>query len=268
VSRLLRLRKLFILGFFLVGGPLSAFAETILLTGANSGIGLEFAKQYAAKGWTVIATHRRDRVPDTLEALSEQYDNVRIERMDVTNHQEIDALAEKFEDMPLDILLNNAAIILLGKFGDPGAGAAQSLGTLDYAQFDQFMHTNVMGPIKVAEAFAAHVKASKVKKMITISSAAGTLTLPQRYSGMYWYKCSKSALNMLMVNLANDLKADGVTVAMFHPGFVRVEKFQDLDLPGMIETTASVAGMIKVIDSLTIEETGGFWRHDGERQPF
>lgn len=268
MSRLFVLLKLLTCGFILGGVQMPANAETILITGSNSGIGLEFAKQYVAKGWTVIATHRRDKVPETLKELSDQYSNVQIERMDVTKHEEIDALAEKLKGMPIDILLNNAAIILLGKFGDPQAGAAQSLGTLDYAQFDRFMHTNVMGPIKVAEAFSDHVKSSKIKKMVTISSAAGTVTLPQRYSGMYWYKSSKSALNMLMVNLANDLKADGVTVAMFHPGFVRVEKLQDLDLPGMIETTDSVAGMIKVIDGLSIEDTGKFWRYDGELQPF
>ncbi|MDE2655265.1 MAG: SDR family NAD(P)-dependent oxidoreductase, partial [Gemmatimonadota bacterium] len=88
----------------------AAQAQTVLVTGSNRGIGLEFAKQYADRGWTVIATHRRDTTPDTLAALEEQYPQVRAEKLDVTDHASIDALAEKLDGMPIDVLINNAGI--------------------------------------------------------------------------------------------------------------------------------------------------------------
>src|SRR6187399_2507242 len=88
----------------------AAHAETVLITGANQGIGLEFAHQYAARGWTVIATHRRDKDPDELLALKKKYPKLRIERMDVTNHAEIDALAARMKGQPIDMIINNAAL--------------------------------------------------------------------------------------------------------------------------------------------------------------
>ena len=245
-----------------------AHADTVLITGANSGIGLEFAKQYAAKGYTVIATHRRDRTPDSLQALSEQYKNVVPERMDVTHPDQVDMLAEKLQDTPIDILINNAGIVRFGDFNDPAAGAAQSFGTLDYSQFDPMMATNVRAPIKVAEAFIAHVKRGKQKKIINISSAAGTLSIPPQSPGYLWYRASKAALNSLMVGLAATIRGDGVIVVMFHPGFVRVERLSEVDLPGMVETTDSVNGMIKVIDGLKLEDAGSFLTHEGGKQPW
>lgn len=242
-------------------------AETVLITGSNSGIGLEFAKQYAEKGWTVYATHRRDSTPDTLKALAEKHKNVIPERMDVTRHDQIDALAEKLKGKPVDVLINNAGVAQLGEFTGIGQDADQALGSLNYEQFKIFSAVNVEGPIKVSEAFIGHVKASGHKKIIAISSAAGMVSTPQR-GGMYWYGMSKAALNKLMVTLAADLKGEGVSVAMFHPGGVRVEKFADLDFPGMVEPKDSIGGMIKVIDDLTVEKTGKFWTHTGDTMPW
>jgi len=169
----LRSRFSFVVGFVLCAFFLTANAETVLITGANAGIGLEFAKQYAMRGSTVIATHRRDQTPETLAELSAEYANVRVERMDVSVHAEIDALAAKLADTPIDIVINNAAIWTIGDRNDPADRAAQGFGTLDYAQFDLFMRTNVAGPIKVAEAFFEQVKASEQKKIINISPLGG-----------------------------------------------------------------------------------------------
>jgi NADP-dependent 3-hydroxy acid dehydrogenase YdfG len=117
--------------------PRGATADTVLVTGANSGIGLEFTKEYAAKGWTVIATHRRDETPDTLKALQQKYPNLRVEKMDVTSREQIKVLAEKLKSTPIDVLINNAGLFVLG--GQNGqwnnAGAhyeGQMFGTLDY----------------------------------------------------------------------------------------------------------------------------------------
>ena len=239
-------------------------ADTVLITGANSGIGLEFSKQYADRGWTVIATHRRARTPESLAALAEQYDNVIVETMDVTDHAQIDALAGKLADMPIDLLINNAGIT--GDFTKP---TPQSFGTLAHDQFESFMRTNALGPLKVTEAFSANVIASKGKKVVAISSLAGSFGAGSGgMPGGYWYKASKAALNMFMMNTARDLKPQGVIVALLSPGTVRVEKIADARFPGLLEKQDSIAGMIKVIDALTLEDSGSFLRYNGEPQPF
>ncbi len=240
-------------------------ADTVLITGANRGIGLEFAKQYATRGWTVIATHRRDQTPATLAALAAQHDTVRVEQMDVTDHGQIDRLAAKLASTPIDLLINNAGIT--GDFTQP---APQSFGTLDHEQFQRFMRTNALGPLKITEAFRDHVIAGKGKKVVAISSLAGSLSMQSGPvpPGGYWYKASKAALNLFMINVARELKPQGVVVALLSPGQVRVEKIADAKIPGLIEPEESIAGMIKVIDSLTLEDAGSFLRYSGEPQPF
>ena len=241
-----------------------ASADTVLITGANRGIGLEFAKQYAARGWTVIATHRRDTTPATLAALAAQHDQVRVEQMDVTNHEQIDALAAKLRGTPIDLLINNAGIT--GDFTKP---APQSFGTLEHDQFERFMRTNALGPVKITEAFREHIIASQGRKVVSISSLAGSFGAGAGgMPGGYWYKTSKAALNMLMMNVARDMKADGVTVALLSPGTVRVEKIADASFPGLLEPAESIAGMIKVIEGLTLDDAGQFIRYNGEPQPF
>src|SRR4051794_4639304 len=115
-----------LLGLLLMA-PMSQ-AATVLITGANAGVGLEFARQYAAAGWTVIATHRHDSTPDTLAALIKQYPSLRAERMDVTSVDEMRALSEKLKDVPIDVLINNAAV-----YADHGDWSTQKFGNLDYA---------------------------------------------------------------------------------------------------------------------------------------
>lgn len=246
----------------------AAFAETVLITGSNSGIGLDFAKRYAARGWLVIATHRRDTIPDTLKELSAKYDNVRVEQMDVTRFDEIDALAAKLQDVPIDVLINNAAILSAGSLEDPETFTRQIIGTIDYSLFDPYMHTNALGPLKITETFLPHLRASERKTVVAISSDGGTISVWDERPGFYFYAASKIAMNMFMKRSAWDLKKDGIKVVMFHPGFVRTEKTRDLQFEGMIELDESVPGMMKVIDNLTMEDTGKFFKHTGEIQPW
>ena len=239
----------------------AAHADTVFITGANSGIGLEFVKEYAAKGWTVIATHRHDGVPDTLKPLAEKYKNVRVERMDVTSAAEIHSLATKLKGQPIDVLINNAGVYQLG-----GTYDNQRFGQLNYDMFDTFMATNVKGPMMVTEAFIDNVRASKQKKVISISSSHGMVTRPPLVKGAFWYGTSKAALNKMMMTLSHVLKPDGVIVALFHPGSVLTERQADLKFPGMIETTVSVSNMIVAIDHLTLADTGRFLQYDGTPQ--
>lgn len=247
----------------------AAEARTVLITGANSGIGLEFAKQYAADGWRVIATHRRDRIPRTLAELASRYDGVRIESLDVTDHAGIDALAEELAGVPIDLLLNNAGIV--GGLGD----LAQKFGTLDYELLESFVRTNTVGPLKIAEAFYPHVRDSEDRKIVGISTVAASLEVASQPSGpaisfRYAYNVSKAALNMAYVGLAKDARADGVIVGLLHPGLVRVARTEEYDLSprmaaAMIEVEDSVRKMRAVIDGLTAETSGSFLAYDGTR---
>lgn len=246
----------------------AAQAQTVLITGSNRGIGLEFAKQYADGGWTVIATHRRDSTPDTLAELEDRFPGVRAERLDVTDHASIDALAEELDGMPIDVLINNAGIT--GDFTRP---KPQMLGTLDYEMAVHFFRTNALGALKVSEAFHANVAASDQKKIVAISSLAGSFEGESGgKGGIYWYRSSKAALNMMMVGVAADSKRKGITVALLSPGMVKVEKVAEMvertGAKGFIGPSESIAGMIEVIEGLTPEDSGSFIRYNGERQPF
>jgi NADP-dependent 3-hydroxy acid dehydrogenase YdfG len=105
-------------------------ADTVLITGANQGIGLEFAKQYAARGWTVIATHRRTTTPEELATLAAKYPKVRVERMDVTDATQIEALGAKLEGMPIDVLLSNAGLVRTDPIDQPGGNTNQAIGKM------------------------------------------------------------------------------------------------------------------------------------------
>ena len=249
----------------------SAQAETVLITGSNQGIGLEFAKQYAARGWTVIATHRHSTTPESLAALQKQYPKtVRVEKMDVTRQDQINALAAKMKGEPIDILLNNAALIRFAPITDRAGNAGQYFGTLDFHQFDQFMHTNVAGPLMIAEAFVDNVKASKLKMMVTMSSAAGIISQLPRSADHYWYRISKAALNSAMRLLTVDLAKDHITVVMFHPGGVHVKSWGDVKInsPYILTPKEAIGRMIATIDKLTFKDSGRFINNMGKDMPW
>jgi NAD(P)-dependent dehydrogenase (short-subunit alcohol dehydrogenase family) len=243
-----------------------AAAETVLITGANSGLGLEFAKQYAAQGWTVYATHRRDTAPPELADLAAAHANVRVEQMDVTSQEQVSGLARKLRGQPIDVLINNAGVFSLGDWmtEDPD----QMFGTLAFEQLDTFMTTNVGGPLRVSQAFIDHVKASQEKKIIMITSTLGTISTPEVGVRIFWYGASKAALNKASVTLAEVLKDSDVIVVPMHPGSVRVEKQAELRNPGMLETPDSIRLMIETIGKLTKSDSGRFLLYDGSELPW
>jgi len=237
--------------------------STVLITGANRGIGFEFARQYAVRGWYVIATARNPGSAQDLVALAEEYPRITIEQLDVGNLESIDALAEKLSGQAIDLLVNNAG--LFGEFGD------QAFGGLELEKFDEFMRTNARGPLKMSEAFLPHLKAGQQKKIVAITSQAGSFELDSGgLPGMYFYKSSKAALNMIMRNVAKDVREHGIAVGILSPGMVNTagELPPERRFPGIIEPPESIAGMIMVIDALTIEDSGTFIRYSGEVQPW
>ena len=257
----------------LAGWSQYALADTVLITGANSGIGLEFVKQYAAKGWTVIATHRRSGVPESLAGVIKDHKNVRVEKLDVTSADDLKALTAKLNGEPIDLLINNAGIYNdRSKCHDddcPGDWTTQSFGDLHYDLLDTIMAVNVKGPLMVSEALLPNVKASKRKTIIAISSTNGSLTDQLAGSGAIFYRASKAALNRAMQLVARAEQKDGVTVVMLHPGAVVTERQAYLEgFKGMIEMPFSVTNMVATIDKLTIADTGKFLNFDGTTAPW
>ncbi len=192
-------------------------AETVLITGSNRGIGFELAKQFAERGWDVIATSRSPEDDFALHELDRKHENLVIKYLDVTDHAGIDALAAELSGTPIDILLNNAATgggVLTDRFGE-----------LNYDPAWTVFNVNAVGPLKVSEAFVDHVAASERKLILTLNGEGGSLGSTR--SGSYMFGGSKAALNMYMLKLAFDLKDRGITVTVVTPGFVDTMGFAD-----------------------------------------
>jgi len=223
--------------------------HTILITGANRGIGLEFTKQYAADGWQVLSCCRKPQSASELQALANQHQNIQIYALDVADFTQIDALALELNSQKIDVLLNNAGVYPSG-----------SSAGLDDAAWALAFKINSMAPLKMAQAFVAHIAASELKKIATLSSKMGSLE-DNTSGGSYIYRSSKTAVNMVMKSLALDVKELGMSVVTLHPGWVQT----DMGGPnGLINTTTSVKGMVKVIENLSLANTGKFIAYDGK----
>lgn len=233
---------------------------TVLVTGANRGIGLELVRQYAADDSKVIACCRDVDSATELAELAKTHD-VAIEPLDVTDLDAIDALANGWPYGPIDILVNNAGI-----FG-PKAQAEndwrQSFGHMDYDIWAKVLRTNLMAPIKMAEAFASYVAASEVKKIVTISSAVSSIADTE--TGLYAYRTSKSGLNMAMATLANELRGQSIAVGIFCPGWVRTRMGGE---GASVSPQDSIAGLRQRIDELDLDQVPQLTRYNGDYIPW
>lgn len=246
----------------LVALPSLASAETILITGSNRGIGLGLAEAYAERGWRVIATARNPGRAEELNALAEKYDNLTVDELDVTDDQEIAALASKYEGTSIDVLLNNAGVL--------GDIDKQNAENIDYGEIKFIMDVNVYGPMKMAKAFLPHVKASEQKKILTMTSGLGSMTLTQRLGRFYGYRMSKAAVNMAMRAMHADLKSEGLVIGLVAPGQVQTALLAASGFrgPGSITVEESVAGLMEVIDGMTSETVGLPVNYNGEPIPW
>ncbi len=245
------------------GSVAVAATPTVLVTGSSRGIGLELVRQYAERGYTVIATARKPAEAKNLVELAAARKNVRLEALDVVDAASVAALAERLKGQPIDILINNA--------GDTDEFRGQFFSKLAHDRFAYAMELNAHGPIRVAEALYPNVLASQQKKILAVSSLAGSFGANGGgMPGGYWYKSSKAALNMLMLTLANDSKAKGVIVACLSPGQVDTHGYaaRGITMPGTVDIKVSVGGLVNVIDKLTMAQTGQFIRFTGEVQPW
>jgi NAD(P)-dependent dehydrogenase (short-subunit alcohol dehydrogenase family) len=231
--------------------------STILITGANRGLGLEFTRQYAADGWKVIACCRNPDQADELASMAAENPDVVIEKLDVADHAAIDTLAKKYAGVPIDVLLNNAGII--GPIPIAENIERQHFGSMEYAVWEDVLRVNTFGPVKMAEVFLENVAASEQKKIITISSTVGSIT--EMAIPALAYASSKSALNRVMTIIAGQLKDRGIIVAMYCPGYVKTR--MDAFGYAMVEISDSITALRPMIADLTIEQTGSYTGHDG-----
>lgn len=237
--------------------------KTVLVTGANRGLGLELVRQYAADGWQVLAASRSGG--EALRALAGDSGPGRIRPLplDVEDPGAIAALAASLGDQPIHVLINNA-----GYFGpvgfSPEGMAAQRFGATDYAQWERTLRINLLAPMRLAEAFIGHLERSGSGRLITLTSVVGSMAL-NTGGGMYSYRTSKAAVNMLMRSLAIDLAPRGVLAVGIHPGWVRT----DMGGPGAdLDAATSVAGMRQVIAGLTPDKLGRIYAWDGTELPY
>ena len=229
--------------------------RSVLITGANRGLGLEFAGQYAAEGWRVFACCRRPDAASELGAIAaESGGRVSVHELDVADRANIDALAAGLRGEAIDLLINNAAV-----FG----GRDQQFGGLDWDEWASTLRTNVMGPTHMLEAFADHIAASDKKAAVTVTSGMGSTA--DASGGHYVYRTSKAAVNMAMKNASKDLADRSIIVAVIHPGWVRT----DMGGSGAdLSPSQSVSGMRRVFDGLTAADSGTFLDHAGEEHPW
>ncbi len=239
----------------------AGYVPTVLVTGANRGIGLELARQYAARGWKVIGTARKPAEAKELNALAAASEGrVTVEPLDVMDLAAIDALAKKYAGQPVDILFNNAGVT--------GGGQNQQFGrNMQWELFDAVHRTNVVGPLKMAEAFLPHLEAGYQKKISNVSSSQGSIGSTK--NGMlYIYRSSKASLNMVMKNLANQLRGKGIAIALIDPGPVDTDMMAGLPKKMLRPVPTAGADLIRVTDQLSMANSGTFWTFDGTELPW
>jgi len=222
---------------------------TVLITGANRGLGLEFARQYAADGWHVIATARNPDKADDLEALS-----VKIATLDVADPASVSALAKSLEGRPIDLLINNAGIF----------PRVSSIEQIDFDDYSLTLAVNTLGPVRVTRALLPNLRASEMKTIVNITSRLGSIALTDN-GVFYGYRESKAALNMFTRTLANELKPEGFTCLTIHPGWVQTDMGGE---NATLTPAESVSGMRSVIAERGPADTGTYWSYSGEEVPW
>ena len=254
-------RSLFI---FLLAGSSYISAEvafvpdhsTVLITGSNRGLGLEFSRQYAAAGWNVIATCRNPQAAEELQSLAGQYNRIVVEKMDVTSDREVEILATKYINQPIDVLLNNAGIY--------GTLEKQTLGTFDFEELKRVFDVNTIGSLRVSAAFLDNVAASEQKKIISLGGGMGTPTIGSMFGGHYFMKMSKAAHLSAMGTLQADVDDTGIIITMISPGRVDTQLMRDSGWTGKSISAEKSAGLvISLIARLEPEMKGRLVMYNG-----
>ena len=229
--------------------PMIQAAQTVLVTGANRGMGLEYAKQYQAKGFKVIGTARKPGEATELNKLG-----VDVVQLDVTDADSVAAMAKVLDGRAIDILINNAGYLNRND---------STLDTVDFDTMEFTLAINTLGPLRVIKALMPNLQKGEGKKVINISSQLGSVERSR--GGLYSYRVSKAGLNMINKNLSAEYSDAGFTFVVIHPGWVAT------DMGGPNATYSpeeSIKNVIKVIDGLTTKDNGKFYDLKGETLPW
>ena len=229
---------------------------SVLITGANRGLGLEFARQYVNDGWQVYATCRNPDAAAELHQLADSGgEKVKILSLDVTDLGSVEAVAAELDGKAIDLLLNNAGV---------GGTRGQTIGNIDYDNWATVLDVNAVGPLRVAEVFVDHVARSDRKLIVTLTSGMGSIA-DNTSGGSFAYRSSKAAVNMVMRSLAIDLAPRGITCIVINPGWVKTDMG---GRHGNMTPAESVTKMRRLIDNLGPRQSGKFFNHDGHEYPW
>lgn len=220
-------------------------ATTVLITGANRGVGLALARHYHRAGWQVIGVCRAGSAE-----LAEVADRV-IDGIDVTREADVARLAEALGEPSLDLLINNAGML-----------HDEALGELDFDAIRAQMEVNAYAPLRVTEALLPRL--GEGAKIANITSRMGSIA-DNDSGGRYGYRASKAALNAFGKSLAVDLAPRGIAVAQLHPGYVQTRM---VNFGGLISPEEAAEGIAARIAALTLETSGGFWHSNGDTLPW
>jgi len=222
--------------------------STVVITGANRGIGLEMCRQYKARGDAVIAVCRKRS--SELEALDVEI----VDSVDVRQPAGLQTFRKALDDRKIDVLMNVAGVLSKQSLGEIDARALEQI----HLQFD----TNAIAPVLVTQALMDLIPEGG--KVGIITSRMGSIA-DNDSGGSYGYRMSKAAVNAAGKSLAVDLKPRGISVALLHPGFVRTDMTGH---QGLIDADESVRGLLARMDELTLDNSGSFWHQNGEILPW
>ncbi len=229
--------------------------RTILITGANRGIGLELTERFAQDGWQVLACCRNLSGAGQLQALSERNPAIEIHALDVTDYEQMAALADQLSRRPIDILLSNAGI-----YGSKGVG----FGKVDVEEWREVLEVNTIAPLMLVQAFVEQVASSQQKLVAVIGSKVGSIA-DNSSGGSYVYRSSKTAVNQVVKSLSIDLADRGISVISLHPGWVKT----DMGGPNAeIGTDTSVSGLKSILQSAGLAQSGQFIEYNGNNIPW
>jgi NAD(P)-dependent dehydrogenase (short-subunit alcohol dehydrogenase family) len=230
--------------------------ETVFITGANRGIGLELTRQYLKKNTRVLAACR---TPESAQSLSElkqsNPETLQVYPLEVTDEHSINTLAELIRDETIDVLINNAGI---------SGGEHQDIREMDYSRWALTLAVNTISPFRVTVALLDNLRRSRKPRIITLSSQLGSMLRPTS-TGNYAYRSSKAAVNKVMQGLAVDLRSENIIVCPIHPGWVQT----DMGGSGAdLTVQESASGLIQLIDRLELSDSGHFLKWNGEEHPW
>jgi NAD(P)-dependent dehydrogenase (short-subunit alcohol dehydrogenase family) len=229
--------------------------KTVFITGANRGLGLELATQYAQNEWSVIACCRDLSSASELAQLANTYRNITLHTLDVTDENQILALGQSFKGHPIDVLIHNAGV---------AGNQCETIGNMDQKGWLDVLSINTIAPALVTQTLLDNILASERKTIIGMTSILASID-DNRSGGRYSYRASKAALNQIIKSLACELSSQGIKTMAIHPGWVQT----DMGGPdGKITTAQSVEGIINVIANIEVKHSGSFFTYDGTQLPW